>query len=770
MYNVYTPDGDANTSETGEIISGRVTYPNGTAMGNVAVTLVAGGGAARQVSTNGNGIYAFTKVPSETRCTVSAAKAGRAFGDSQVLVTGLSETYSNTSGNIWGINFVGTDAVIFPPTVETVGVTNIGTTSATGLGNIISIGSSELNEYGVCWRLTENPTLSDSCARYFVPREPGEFGIHMPGELVAGTTYYLRAYAANDVGVAYGRNVSFTTVSYTPPSVSTNSVSDILNITATGNGDLTSLGIPASVTDYGICWDTNNEPDLGDHCYSKGSKDKIGLFEGPMTGLVPLETYYVRAYAVNEAGTAYGGERSFTTTDTSEEIVTGDVSNIHATYALGGGYMEIPVGDTMLQHGVCWSKSPLPTIDNSIDCSNEGKATSTTAFTSDITGLNSGITYYVRAYADNDTAVAYGNEVSFRTATYPAVTTRLAHVALDNRVLLGGEIDSLGSPKPFSHGFCWSTSPNPTTGDNKLDLGPVSSAYYFSTVLTELEPDTTYYMRAWVENNAGKRYGAEEFSFTTYDRALAIEKTITSGGLYTAVGDIISYSYLVSNSGNVRLRAPVKVADDKISMVGCPSVSTVGNNDSYFDPSETITCSASYTVVQADIVETKVRNSAYAYADGVTSATVDATAYGVEANPALTLDTTILSGEFYTAVGDMIHYRYEITNSGNVKLTDPVNIDNVRSNFSVTCSTTYAVGNANEYLDPAETIVCTASYTVVQANLNHDTIVDVAHATAITVSGDKISSNTDTVTSLRREVLTFPWSIFVPVIILPGVE
>jgi len=54
-----------------------------------------------------------------------------------------------------------------------------------------------------------------------------------------------------------------------------------------------------------------------------------------------------------------------------------------------------------------------------------------------------------------------------------------------------------------------------------------------------------------------------------------------------AVGDVITYSYLVTNTGNVRLPGPVTVADDKAT-VTCPAVSTVGNNDSFLDPNEAL--------------------------------------------------------------------------------------------------------------------------------------------------------------------------------------
>ena len=76
----------------------------------------------------------------------------------------------------------------------------------------------------------------------------------------------------------------------------------------------------------------------------------------------------------------------------------------------------------------------------------------------------------------------------------------------------------------------------------------------------------------------------------------------------------------------MRLAGPVTVADDKATVV-CPDVNTVGNNDGFLDPAESITCTASYTITQADLNAGSVTNTAKASADGIDSnedkATVD---------------------------------------------------------------------------------------------------------------------------------------------------
>jgi hypothetical protein len=94
-------------------------------------------------------------------------------------------------------------------------------------------------------------------------------------------------------------------------------------------------------------------------------------------------------------------------------------------------------------------------------------------------------------------------------------------------------------------------------------------------------------------------------------------KTITSDGPYT-LGSSIEYGYAVTNSGNISLAGPVTVADD-LTTVTCLPVSDVGNLDDSLNPGEEITCTSTYTVIEADVSAGIVTNTATASADGTTS-------------------------------------------------------------------------------------------------------------------------------------------------------
>ena len=107
--------------------------------------------------------------------------------------------------------------------------------------------------------------------------------------------------------------------------VTTQAVTEILETTATGNGNITDIGSP-NPTAYGVCWNTTGTPTTSDSKVDNGAASATGAFTASMTGLSPNTTYYVRAYVTNAAGTSYGSEVSFTTLATTITGSTGGTS------------------------------------------------------------------------------------------------------------------------------------------------------------------------------------------------------------------------------------------------------------------------------------------------------------------------------------------------------------------------------------------------------------------------------------------------------------
>ncbi len=191
------------------------------------------------------------------------------------------------------------------PTVITNLVSNIKDTSATFGGNVTSDGNATVTARGVCWSTSSNPTIDDSYTTN--GNGLGYFTSNITG-LMANTTYYVRAYATNTFETVYGNEVSFKT--YDLPTVTTTGVSNIGDYTATCGGEVTLDG-NTSVLVRGVCWSISQNPTINNPHTTDGVG--VGTFTSYITGLQPTTTYYVRAYATNSVGTAYGEEKSFTT-------------------------------------------------------------------------------------------------------------------------------------------------------------------------------------------------------------------------------------------------------------------------------------------------------------------------------------------------------------------------------------------------------------------------------------------------------------------------
>ena len=207
----------------------------------------------------------------------------------------------------------------------------------------------------------------------------------------------------------------------TEPVVSISTISNVTDNSASCLGNVSADG-GASVTSRGICYSaTNPTPTTSDG--NAGSGSGIGSFSGALTGLTPGTTYNARAYATNSVGTAYSSALTFKTLALAPVITTIDLSAITSTTATSGGNITNDGGSPVTARGVCWSTSQNPTIADSKTSDGSG----TGNFTSSITGLSPGGTYYVRAYATNSIGTAYGNQVTAKsTAVLPVISTAVA--------------------------------------------------------------------------------------------------------------------------------------------------------------------------------------------------------------------------------------------------------------------------------------------------------------------------------------------------------
>ena len=290
------------------------------------------------------------------------------------------------------------------PVLNTESASNINSTSALSGGTVVS-SASAVTERGVCWNTIGAPTIADSHTSD--GNGIGNF-VSSLTSLTPATTYYVRAFAVNENGTGYGQQVSFTTLDV--PSMTTNYV----NVTSATSAIIScsvSDDHGADVTVQGICWNTTGSPTTADNTITAelGSEN----YDINMSGLTPATTYYVCAYATNSEGTGYGNVLNFVTSNEVPYVSTAAISSINETNAICGGNVTSSNGSEVTARGVCWSTSQNPTLADAHTTDGSGIG----SFTSSITGLSSGTTYYVRAYATNSTGTGYGEQRSFNTWT-----------------------------------------------------------------------------------------------------------------------------------------------------------------------------------------------------------------------------------------------------------------------------------------------------------------------------------------------------------------
>ncbi len=494
--------------------------------------------------------------------------------------------------------------------IITTPISGISMYTATSGGNI-SDGGAPVEAKGVCWNTLSGPTTVDNTTSDGTG--PGSFTSSITG-LASATTYYLRAYAINSKGTAYGDEHSFTTAEWqcgssvitvnhaaaggvapVNKSVSYGTVADISGepdkcwITQNLGSDQPASDVSdATEASAGWYWQFNRKqgykhdgttytpattwtssidensdwlPDYDPCTLELGSVwrlptssewtnvDESGSWtnwNGPWnsglklhaagyidgsTGLLAFRglSGYVWSSKQYDATGGWSLDRNGSFCDmgvngktygfsvrcisgatiSTTTVTTSAITGITASTASSGGNVECNMGISVTARGVCWSPFPGPTVETSNKTINGSGSGS---FTSDITGLAEGSTYYLRAYATNSFATVYGNEISFTTLALPTITTTAIASITTTVAASGGNISYDGGSAVTARGVCWSTSPNPTIALSTVTTDGTGSGSFTSNI-SGLTLETTYYVRAYATNSVGTAYG-NQVSFT----------------------------------------------------------------------------------------------------------------------------------------------------------------------------------------------------------------------------------------------------------------
>jgi Leucine-rich repeat (LRR) protein len=240
----------------------------------------------------------------------------------------------------------------------------------------------------------------------------------------------------------------------------------------------------------------------------------MGAFNLVVIKLKAGTKYNVRAFATNIMGTSYGKELTFSTLDYKlPTIQTNSATDIGLDVAtLSGNVKDLGRGE-LKERGIVVSKSPKPTIDN---MKFKSSVTDLGEYKIVVTKLEVNTKYYVRAYAQNEAGIVYGDEINFSTIDYTFAkisTNDIGNISFRS-ARIGGEVTNEGNTPVTERGVVISREKTPTISDRKLIVGNGLGGYMVD--VNELIPNSTYYIRAYCINSKGIVYGNER-NFRTLD-------------------------------------------------------------------------------------------------------------------------------------------------------------------------------------------------------------------------------------------------------------
>ena len=407
-------------------------------------------------------------------------------------------------------------------------------------GSILSQGSDTITRYGFCFSASHiQPTVADSVVSGTTKPDKFPFSYSLTvSQLRTATRYYLRAFAENKQGVSYNGDVLQFVVpdNRTVPALTTDAIENISNTAANIKATLTTDG-QSMITVYGVCYSGNKpNPELTDSVAISGTNLTANLpfaYSQALGGLAANKNYFVRAFASNALGTAYGNSLSFRTVATATAaptVQTNNVLNLTQTTASADATLSNAGSAAVTRYGIVYSATnPNPTLADAVVQAGTVAATVPLAFSGNLSSLTTNTVYYVRAFATNPVGTSYGAALIFRTPSVPiapptVVTNDISSTAVTTvSAPVGGSISSQGTDNIVQYGFCYAASnSNPTTADQVLTTGttsPGSFPFALSGNLTGLSPGTGYFVRAFARSNAGTGYGSTK-SFRTAAAAI----------------------------------------------------------------------------------------------------------------------------------------------------------------------------------------------------------------------------------------------------------
>ncbi len=406
---------------------------------------------------------------------------------------------TNEAGTGYGNQLSFTTGQISLATLTTVSVTSIEGTTAVSGGNITSDGGGQITARGVCWGTDEDPTTSNE--KTIDGSGTGIFSSNITG-LIANTAYHVRAYAINSAGTAYGNDLTFTTLGGMP-SAATYSASDISSTSVTLNGYAVANYSLTTVTfEYGTTASYGQTVEATPGTVT----DQEGV-SAIVSGLDVGTEYHFRVKAVNDFGTFYGNDLTFTTLGGMPSAATYSASDISSTSVTLNGYAVANYSLTTVTFEYGTTASYGQTVE-----ATPGTVTDQEGVSASVSGLDVGTEYHFRVKAVNDFGTFYGNDLTFTTlGGMPSAATYSASDVSSTSVTLNGYAVANYSLTTVTFEYGTTASYGQTV---EATPGTVTDQEGVSASVSGLDVGTEYHFRVKAVNDFGTAYGNDQL-FTT---------------------------------------------------------------------------------------------------------------------------------------------------------------------------------------------------------------------------------------------------------------
>ena len=509
--NLLTTGGTNTTIERGFIISSTNNIP--LALPSTFTTTTMNNGTIRVSVDTNTSTGSFTKAIN----TLQGLNANTPY---YVRAYAYNTAYNFTNCNAFAYssNEMSFTSAPAAPGITTDVSQTITNNSATLLGTLGNLNGGTLTENGFIYTTTSengyNPsgisTNTENLGKITSNDHTAQFTETTPAILGSGKKYYFKAYAISNVGTSFGLEKSFITLA---------KIETTLTSTAVEITPVITMFSDLAIINRGIIWNTTNSSLITNISTLSGVRGKTMDTSATTsaTSLYPNTKYYVVGYVTNATGTYYEPYKEQLTLPafiitTIYKTVTSTSDGVSVAITNSG---NVIMGSAQIdERGIVYSTiNTTPTIPTDTEVSSTTTVTGLGlgAYTTNVTGLQSGTKHYYRLYAKNSAGYGYHSAENFTTlaiVNLPSIGPSIVYNSVAKTLTITGiSITNDGNEQILEYGLCHTTNnviPIYSNTPTSVVTNPTTTS--FNATISNIATGATYKIRAYVKNAGGYGY------------------------------------------------------------------------------------------------------------------------------------------------------------------------------------------------------------------------------------------------------------------------